>query len=947
MEANYIKQTHSEVHPERLPNPFSKDSSPIQAFQKIQVSERTKSFKDNFHGNKISSSKESNREGQSVSRFLLNPIHCSKKRFNRSKTSDKSKEVEQNVKDSVLQDAHLSSNQSPSKTSRLSHHHRSQGRFLSFKDKQITQEVPPFCLGRQNISISSSSLRTFNLPICILNADKASSESYQVDGLPYNLLPRRHSGSCSFKAGIEPLHKNHSRSSSVPRFHNKPEKVKGKTSTGIRISGSNLEHSRLHCLSSQGQVTSTPLHGFQSSIRPKAHLQTGYEAFRQSNFCSKRTPNDKNESTSNPEGSFRSISFSKGPVQSSLPPKRCYQSSETDLHNRGTSRFPHVPIPHSSSGYRFFRPNVGRFHSRSTGSSISCQQSMVSGNSSVSHQFQGAQSHSACPFSLPRFRSRKNCSPSGRQQYRFGISQKQGRDKVNFTMQASLPDPHVVRQTPNSSHSELHSYSFKFGGRRSFKKPDVGRLVSESEDSRQNIQDLRDSRDRPLCLQGHRKVPELFLPSKGLPRPSSGCIQPPMGLPDHVCISPTLNHPCGDFQVPKHTREASTQCSQDSPSHSTLLDGSTVASSHPPPNLSFPKASKIPVRSRIGCQHRIPSQEFEQTTPDPVATQRRILAGLGFHPEVTKRVVFSVKKTTNKTYKQSWREWCAFCRLNHMAPFTVSVNKLAKFLLHLFDAGLAYNSIGVHRSAVCYWLQPHCKKTVASHHIITRLMDSFFKERPPKKKVCPPWDAQKVISLLKSWSPPAALSLKQLTFKCVFLMALSTAKRISDLSLLSDSKGNMMLSRDAIMFVPKFGAKTDRPSNFCHQFMIHRNKDDTNLCPVLYIKHYLKVTDKFRSQDPKDSLFLGMNTYHNAVSTRTIRAWLAEVIKLAGANFSPGSTRNLAVSTAYASGVSMKVILDAGNWASVDTPCKHYFSSIVSQSSSDQDALQRAVLQIH
>ena len=61
-------------------------------------------------------------------------------------------------------------------------------------------------------------------------------------------------------------------------------------------------------------------------------------------------------------------------------------------------------------------------------------------------------------------------------------------------------------------------------------------------------------------------------------------------------------------------------------------------------------------------------------------------------------------------------------------------------------------------------------------------------------------------------------------------------------------------------------------------------------------------------------------------------------------HMSPGYLWGVAASAALAAGVSLVSILQAGDWARVSTPARHYFSTYLTTMDWHQDSVQHAVL---
>ena len=63
--------------------------------------------------------------------------------------------------------------------------------------------------------------------------------------------------------------------------------------------------------------------------------------------------------------------------------------------------------------------------------------------------------------------------------------------------------------------------------------------------------------------------------------------------------------------------------------------------------------------------------------------------------------------STSRVYQQCWKEWAGWCAQQGLPNDAISAPKLANFLLHLFQVGLAWHTIGIYHSAISAFLQPH------------------------------------------------------------------------------------------------------------------------------------------------------------------------------------------------------------------------------------------------
>ena len=101
--------------------------------------------------------------------------------------------------------------------------------------------------------------------------------------------------------------------------------------------------------------------------------------------------------------------------------------------------------------------------------------------------------------------------------------------------------------------------------------------------------------------------------------------------------------------------------------------------------------------------------------------------------------------------------------------------------------------------------------------------------------------------VLESWAPASSLTIFKLAWKTATLLALVTAKHCSDLTLLCVDNQHLFLQHHAAIFVPLSGGKTDHLGHLTPQIRIESHSN-VNLCPVFYLKAYLRHTESFRKK---------------------------------------------------------------------------------------------------
>ena len=225
--------------------------------------------------------------------------------------------------------------------------------------------------------------------------------------------------------------------------------------------------------------------------------------------------------------------------------------------------------------------------------------------------------------------------------------------------------------------------------------------------------------------------------------------------------------------------------------------------------------------------------------------------------------------------------------------------------------GLAWHTIGIYHSAISVFLEPHCIHKASNHPVILKLMHYFYLQCPPSHKQFDPWDIEYLLSVFESWAPTSSLTTFKLAWKTATLLALVTAKHCSDLTLLCVDNQHLFLQHNAAIFIPLSGGKTDHLHHLPPQICIESHSN-VNLCPVFYLKAYLRCTESFRKKSDGSqvtSLFLGNNRQHQHVCAKTISSWVRKVFCVAKAHMSLGSLWGVTASADLAAGVSLVTIL--------------------------------------
>ena len=209
------------------------------------------------------------------------------------------------------------------------------------------------------------------------------------------------------------------------------------------------------------------------------------------------------------------------------------------------------------------------------------------------------------------------------------------------------------------------------------------------------------------------------------------------------------------------------------------------------------------------------------------------------------------------------------------------------------------------------------------------LLQSFKVEARPRPLRPPAWDLSLVLRYLvsSSFEPLHQSSLRHLTKKKLFLLALATTKCIGELQALS-STVSFIQSETCVSYVPEFVAKTESLSNPLPRSFLVRSLSDFAagleeyllLCPVRALRIYLQRTASFSPRPRR--LFVSPRRPSHSLSKTAVSFFLCEVISEADMarpevdSVLAHSIRGVSTSAAFHSNWSVASVLKAATWCS-------------------------------
>ena len=193
-------------------------------------------------------------------------------------------------------------------------------------------------------------------------------------------------------------------------------------------------------------------------------------------------------------------------------------------------------------------------------------------------------------------------------------------------------------------------------------------------------------------------------------------------------------------------------------------------------------STSLKTKSSISVQRGCSSSFSRKTPSTRLVSVRHNLRQKGFSETATKHISRSVRQSASIVYG-----WCVG---REMDPFKISVQQLADFIVFLFEVkGLALSTVKGYRSAISRTIHISGGEDFGNNQFISLLVRNFSLERPRQRVLVRQWNLGLVLSGLNltPFEPAEEVDLKFLSYKCCFLLTLSSGRRRSEVHAFSTS----------------------------------------------------------------------------------------------------------------------------------------------------------------
>ena len=482
---------------------------------------------------------------------------------------------------------------------------------------------------------------------------------------------------------------------------------------------------------------------------------------------------------------------------------------------------------------------------------------------------------------------KQGSSHTYRQHYGGSLHKQRRGNEVGAPLCLTLENTDLVHQKSGNSQGPTYSRPSERDSRQAIQTgPNhSNRMVPQPRDFPSNMQPVAQTSSGPVCHQVQQQASTVCLPCSRLPGLGSGCSQPVVGGTGPLCLL-TSSHlgQSGGEVTGLPLQQDHSDCSRVAQhalvlgSSSNVQPDSTVPAQHTKLSVSTiqPGSTQEPVKSEPTC----------------LAPRASAIKEQGFSEAVAARIEAPQRGSTRSVYDAKWTIFTKWCLSNQVDVRAPPLKAIADFLLYLFQVRkLQPGTIDGYRSAIADKLG-NVPINVSRDENLTRLLDRFHRDRPKGRRGIPSWNLSLVLHQLTKapFEPIKEASLKHLTFKTVFLLALGSGKHRSEIHAWLHRNIRHQADWSKVSLYPS-------PSFLSNNQLAKEGPDsvapvvipalaptldksltgDRSLCPVRALCYYLDRTSDLRQS--KELVFVSFKKgFDKDISPATVSSWIKQTV---------------------------------------------------------------------
>ncbi len=479
-----------------------------------------------------------------------------------------------------------------------------------------------------------------------------------------------------------------------------------------------------------------------------------------------------------------------------------------------------------------------------------CPRSVEWSPSHVAHQLPGDAGRVSSTETFSSGPKKSQCASTHRQHSCGFLYQLPGRSAFAPLMQAGAPDPCVVPGQVPLAESGLYSWASQCRSRHPVEAGAEARGMEASpRGGEADLESFWPGTGGSVCDTSDIALSPLVL-SDSSSSAGAGCYGTDVAEASSVRLSP-------DCSAPGSSRESA-------PGRGPAVASSPVLAG--PSMVLGPDFSPRRLSMGDSSQERSPlTSGGYDISPPPgvmeavgVAPEGAQLIASGLSTEVVETILQSRAPSTRKLYGLKWRLFTSWCGDHQLDPVNCPIGTVLEFLRARFSAGLSHSTLRVYVAAIASYHAHMGGQSVGKDPLIIRFLRGVLRLRPRVRSRVPPWDLAVVLEALckPPFEPIEQVSKRLLTLKTVLLLAISSLKRVGDLSVASiDFTPGLakVFLYPRVGYVPKVPSSVPRPvvlQAFCPPPFREPNQEKLNcMCPVRALDAYVHRTALWRKSD--------------------------------------------------------------------------------------------------
>ena len=427
----------------------------------------------------------------------------------------------------------------------------------------------------------------------------------------------------------------------------------------------------------------------------------------------------------------------------------------------------------SSTVYRRLKRRLGR-----TLRGLHCKRRLVQARKSPSHKFFRIKGSSPGPEEFRASVQGSHCSCRDRQHH-SGLLHKQARGyEVRLSLCPPLETSLLVPPQGNCAESKAHSGPLECDSGQAFQAQpsDSNRVFPFSAGFHSVVLQMAPTTSRFVCDPVQLQTSSVCIAGSGSDSLGGGRPESPVAGSGRVCLPTSVSDRSGGVE------DGRSRMSVNDPDCPRLAKHALVLGPRDPVG-SDSAQSALGDESGVTAVQRTSAQESQQSQSACVAPRVTAIQKRGFSEEVAGRIEAPQRVSTRAVYQSKWAIFVKWCKTHTVDFRSPSATQIADFLLYLFsEKNLQPSTIDGYRTAIADMLG-NDSLNISKDENLSRLLDSFHQDRPKGRRGIPSWNLSLVLHQLTKapFEPLRKASLKYLTFKTVFLLALGSGKRRSEI----------------------------------------------------------------------------------------------------------------------------------------------------------------------